>query len=55
MDAGGKYPIHGAVYVDGFNYWASVSWTKDGEVVDSVKESIYNLVSNEKEAKWTKN
>jgi hypothetical protein len=44
MDAGGEYPIHGAINIESLNYWAAISWTKNGKVIDSVEESRYDLM-----------
>lgn len=44
MDAGGAYPVHGALPRDGG--WALFSWTVNGKYIDKAGASGYDLIEH---------
>lgn len=46
-DAGGNYPIHGAIKIN--NEWAMTAWTKEGYCSMCNEKSMFDLVEKPKE------
>jgi len=38
VDGGGRYPVHGAIFVDGT--WSQENWKSDGSNIDSLEDSL---------------
>lgn len=48
-DAGGEYPIHGAIHRKEKDTWFPMCWAKNGERFSKKKESDYDLMPEPRE------